>query len=215
MSFLTELKAKKSALKPTTTIETYPDGTRKRIKCTQNIGVEEIETCPKSSHCGFVVDTKPDPIPACILANFLYLGSQDAVSEMNIQQYQFTDILSVGIEAPPIQQNVSKPTNMHFISCLDLPETKLEKVVDEATTIITAVKHRVPPGKILIHCNAGVSRSTAVCIAYLMKTEKMRFVEAYDYVKSKRECIRPNDGFLRQLKEFDANFIFMSSAGTH
>lgn len=205
MSFLTELMAKKSALKPTTTIETYPDGSQKRIKCTQNCGVEEIETCSTSRSCGYVIDTKPDATPACILNNFLYLGSQDAVSEVNIEQYKFTDILSVGIEAPPIQQNVSKPTNMHYISCLDLPETKLENVVGEATTIIDDVKHRMPPGKILIHCNAGVSRSTAVCIAYLMKTKKMRFAEAYDYVKSRRECIRPNDGFLRQLKEFDVN----------
>lgn len=205
MSFLTELMAKKGKLKTTTTVETYPDGSQKRIKCTQNIGVEEIEICTNTNKYGFVVDTKPDTIPACILPNFLYLGSQDAVSELNVEQYQLTDILSVGIEAPSIQQNPDRPVNMHFISCLDLPETKLENVVMAATAIIDAVRHRRPNGIILVHCNAGVSRSSTVCIAYLMKSGMMTFSEAYDCVKSKRECIRPNDGFLKQLKELDAS----------
>jgi atypical dual specificity phosphatase len=58
-------------------------------------------------------------------------------------------------------------------------------------------------GNVLIHCNAGVSRSSTLAIAYIMKYENKRFQDAFNQVKSVRPSIRPNDGFERQLREYD------------
>lgn len=52
----------------------------------------------------------------------------------------------------------------------------------------------------LVHCHAGVSRSVAVVIAYLMNRNQWTLDQAYGFVKSKRNTAKPNDGFLRQLK---------------
>ena len=56
----------------------------------------------------------------------------------------------------------------------------------------------------LVHCFAGVSRSSTCVIAYLMQVKKMSFVDAFTFVRSKRSIAFPNIGFQRQLAELDA-----------
>lgn len=52
---------------------------------------------------------------------------------------------------------------------------------------------------------AGVSRSSTMTIAYLMKIKKMSFQDAYKYTLDRREIIEPNGGFMKQLKLFGEN----------
>ena len=56
--------------------------------------------------------------------------------------------------------------------------------------------------KVLVHCLGGVSRSPTIVIAYIMWIKKMKYDEAIQFVKSKRSIIRPNSGFIKQLKMF-------------
>ena len=59
-------------------------------------------------------------------------------------------------------------------------------------------------GSILVHCRQGVSRSSTICVAYLMKMRGMRFPEALAYVKAQRSAARPNAAFVSQLEDYDA-----------
>ena len=54
--------------------------------------------------------------------------------------------------------------------------------------------------KVMVHCKAGMSRSAALVIAYLMIEHKWQYEEAYLHVKNKRAIIAPNEGFVRQLQ---------------
>ena len=45
---------------------------------------------------------------------------------------------------------------------------------------------------VLVHCHAGVSRSAAIVIAYLMKKLGLHFDAGMELVKSRRPRIRPN-----------------------
>ena len=56
---------------------------------------------------------------------------------------------------------------------------------------------------VLIHCQHGVSRSASFAIAYTIKKKGISFDEAKQFVKSKRQGIDPNDGFVEQLKMFE------------
>ncbi len=49
----------------------------------------------------------------------------------------------------------------------------------------------------------GVSRSVACAIAYLMKENTTRFKETLELVKSCRKIANPNDGFVKQLIEYE------------
>ena len=58
-------------------------------------------------------------------------------------------------------------------------------------------------GRTLVHCVAGVSRSASICIAYLMKYERMTLDQAYRHCKRRRPVVHPNVGFWRQLIDYE------------
>ncbi len=62
---------------------------------------------------------------------------------------------------------------------------------------------RQSKGAVLVHCVCGVSRSTTLCCAYLMKHHSMTLEQALVQLRTRRHIIQPNNGFLRQLISFD------------
>ncbi len=58
-------------------------------------------------------------------------------------------------------------------------------------------------GSVLVHGNAGISRSAALVIAYVMETRGLTSAEAIRSVQRRRFCIFPNEGFRRQLIEYE------------
>ena len=56
---------------------------------------------------------------------------------------------------------------------------------------------------VMVHCAAGVSRSSTLVLAYLMIEYRWSYEEAYTFVKSRRPIIQPNDGFVKQLKALE------------
>ncbi|KAM3875076.1 dual specificity protein phosphatase 14 [Diretmus argenteus] len=58
-------------------------------------------------------------------------------------------------------------------------------------------------GNTLVHCTAGRSRSAALVMAYLMRSEGVTLRQAHEDVLEKRPFIRPNAGFWRQLMDYE------------
>ena len=58
-------------------------------------------------------------------------------------------------------------------------------------------------GTILVHSYFGMSRSSAVVIAYLMKEKEWSLREAYDCLKEKHSSVNPNDNFAVQLIRYE------------
>ncbi|CAF3147219.1 unnamed protein product [Rotaria sp. Silwood2] len=60
---------------------------------------------------------------------------------------------------------------------------------------------------VLIHCQMGISRSATIVIAYLMIDGHKTLGEAFQQVKSVREQIDPNEGFMKQLRELEISLF--------
>lgn len=58
-------------------------------------------------------------------------------------------------------------------------------------------------GRVLVHCVWGMSRSASVAIAYLIAVRRMSLTEAHSLARAARRVVRPNSGFLEQLKAYE------------
>jgi protein-tyrosine phosphatase len=56
---------------------------------------------------------------------------------------------------------------------------------------------------VLVHCYAGVSRSSTIVIAFLMKEFNLTLREALEHVVDKRSMIHPNMGFFMSLTQLE------------
>lgn len=181
------IKNKSLNLKPSKTIVTDMFG--KRYEVTNGIKKELSKGLP------FVLDEKPDMHVACILPG-LFLSSQDpAFCIEALKKYNVKHILSVGINLD-LRFNGIK---YYYCELLDLPESDIFLPIKTCIDIIHKNRHE----NILVHCNAGVSRSPTVVISYLMASEHLSYDEAYEKVRNKRNCIKPNNGFVQQLRTLD------------
>ena len=60
-------------------------------------------------------------------------------------------------------------------------------------------------GCVLVHCRRGISRSAAMCVAYLMQARKLSFDSAFSLLKQQRPAVNINPGFVEQLKAKEAS----------
>lgn len=101
-----------------------------------------------------------------------------------------------------LNEDYYKSSNIKFkgLDLEDVCKENITRYFEEANYFIDdALKNN---GKVLVHCLAGISRSATITIAYLMKVHQMTLEEAAITVKKARS-IMPNEGFIRQLVEYD------------
>lgn len=64
-----------------------------------------------------------------------------------------------------------------------------------------------PEHRVLIHCMQGISRSTSLLVAYMIKYHHIKVDDAINYIKLNRPIIKPNDGFREQLITYNNLYI--------
>lgn len=88
---------------------------------------------------------------------------------------------------------------------------KLSEALEFMSLATGVTLDRPISGAVLVHCEAGISRSASTVIAYLVKYHSMPLETAFRHVKARRSVICPNSGFVEQLRLFEASHRDVSS----
>ena len=66
-----------------------------------------------------------------------------------------------------------------------------------------SVVESTPGARLLVHCQAGVSRSGTLATALHMRSQRRSFFDAVTHVRTKRPAVLPNIGFASQLQALE------------
>lgn len=128
----------------------------------------------------------------------LHIGDQwSIVNKEQLIKNKISHILNM----TPVEFHKFYEIIYYQVPLLDIPSQDILTYLDRTYDIIDNVISN--GGNILIHCQAGISRSSSVLIAYIMRKYQVNYNTAYGIVKSARNIIEPNDGFKQQLLMYE------------
>ena len=139
-----------------------------------------------------------------IIKNKLYLGDLfDANNDREITQNNITCIICV---ADNLKIKISNPDiKILNYDLQDDSNCNISLYFDEIGDSINTEK------TVLVNCVAGISRSSTIVIAYIMKYHKLSLREAFLYVRNRRKQICPNKQFMNYLIEYDKKLFEKNS----
>ena len=122
------------------------------------------------------------------------LYNKDRLVETGVTHI-LTAILGVGK-----QYSKDKFTTLN-IPARDVEWEHINKYFDEAADFIKECEKE--NGKVFVHCMCGVSRSSTLVAAYLIREKGMSAHDAIDHIHSYRKKVDPNKGFRQQLEDYE------------
>jgi hypothetical protein len=124
----------------------------------------------------------------------LYLTGLENVHNDTFQKYNIKHVVSVMTDAP--QLNI----NQKIIPVLDTKDQYISQYFESAYEFIeSAIQNNE---NVLVHCYAGISRSSTIVASYIMKKFNMNFTDAIALIKSKRHIVSPNFYFYGELDRY-------------
>jgi hypothetical protein len=146
---------------------------------------DELDCTPRKPRISF------RGIASEILPNHLYLGD---FTSANSPERVYSHVISLGTENEHLAYDPKHPNHTR-IELDDVDDAPIGKHFEQCFDIIDS------GGCVLIHCWAGISRSATIVLAYLMRRKGMALDVAWCFVKERRSCINPNDGFILELEK--------------
>ncbi|KAI7936887.1 hypothetical protein MJO28_015786 [Puccinia striiformis f. sp. tritici] len=130
----------------------------------------------------------------------LFIGDLTAAQTLKIlQDSQIRNVVSV------IKHSYPQHPGFNHLN-VPVDDTERTNICEWFDSVAIWIQARLddPNGYgVLIHCVAGVSRSTTLLAAYLMKAYRLTTDEAIGFIGSKRPQVQPNDFFIHQLEMFE------------
>jgi len=135
--------------------------------------------------------------PAEVIPGRLYLGNRthaerwDTLSKINV-----THVINVSRDG-------STPFAGEVDYCVcrvaDTVSTDLTDAIDVSYNYIQSAMRESEDNVILVHCAGGVSRSSAIVAAYLMRSQMKSLRDVLLYIRQRHPAAVPNSGFIHQL----------------
>ena len=132
----------------------------------------------------------------------LFLTSLFGMNRDDMAKKGITWIINATTEMPRFKQ--FKQTTLRVPVTDDRGEDIYPFLDHVADAVHELISHEE---NVVVHCQAGVSRSTVIVLAYLIKYEKRSLRNAYNLVLEKRPVVRPNTTFLHALVKFEREHL--------
>ena len=104
----------------------------------------------------------------------------------------------------PLEHYKQKNIILLHIPIDDSPEVDIARWFDYVSEFI--MLNRLLNRKVLIHCHAGISRSTTLACSFIMNLLRWDETRALHWMREKRPCTNVNYGFLRQLTSYGSKY---------
>ncbi|XP_074526382.1 dual specificity protein phosphatase 2 [Halichoeres trimaculatus] len=174
--------------------EAYPE------LCYSSASVSKVEPEPTVTGRRTPAYDQDGPVE---LLPFLFLGSAIHSSRREtLTAAGITAVLNVSSTCPNFYEGEFEYLRLTVEDSL---AADIRACFSTAISFIDSVKQN--GGRVLVHCQAGISRSATICLAYLMHTQRVRLDEAFDFVKQRRQVISPNLAFMGQLLQFETDVL--------
>ncbi|KAA0718989.1 Dual specificity phosphatase 28 [Triplophysa tibetana] len=143
----------------------------------------------------------------CTVTDCLLISNaRSACNDELIQTEAITFCINVSKQQPFPSSRVSTLR----VPVYDDPNEDLYKYFDRCADAIASEAQR--GGRTIVYCKNGRSRSATVCVAYLMKHQRLTLTDAFQVVKSARSVVEPNPGFWTQLERYEQELKIQRSA---
>jgi protein-tyrosine phosphatase len=104
--------------------------------------------------------------PSMIIEGFLYHGSLGHARNMDLlKELQIQHILNVC--ETPLEKDIAEQFNILWINIDDEPDADICQHFDTTNSFLQACEQK--GAKVLVHCQMGISRSSSIVLAYLLK----------------------------------------------
>ncbi|KAF4318016.1 hypothetical protein JM18_007355 [Phytophthora kernoviae] len=142
--------------------------------------------------------------PNEIIDRFLFLGNMwQAQSKQVFQDLGITHVVNATLDVG----NVFEDDGVKYFNAklLDKPEANITQFFEAACQFIAEASQSTTadgkPCRVFVHCTQGISRSATLVIVYVMRVYHWSLAQAFNFTRSGRGVIIPNEGFLRALVE--------------
>ncbi|XP_008418137.1 dual specificity protein phosphatase 1 [Poecilia reticulata] len=162
---------------------------------------------PNCSPCNTPLYDQGGPVE---ILPFLYLGSAYHASRKDmLDMLGITALINVSSNCP---NHFEDSFLYKSIPVEDNHKADISSWFNEAIEFIDSVRNN--GGRVFVHCQAGISRSATICLAYLMRTNRVKLDEAFEFVKQRRSIISPNFSFMGQLLQFESQVLASSTCSS-
>ena len=134
-----------------------------------------------------------------LICDNLYISGENAASDLtSLKETGITHIINMNAGSSPI----NFPDAFSYYS-VRLNDSVFEVLDEEFWKAVEFLNQTIQKGgTVLVHCRKGISRSAALCLAYLLKYKDMEFEDAMNLIKTARPMVNINNGFAQQIIQY-------------
>lgn len=146
--------------------------------------------------------------PRLYISNWYVAASKTTLNSLSI-----THVVKIGEQYRTSQHH----SNRVYLS-IELDDTESTELSPHFLPFFKFVNEALAENttnRVLVHCEAGISRSVSLSIAWLMSVHTMTYQSAFERINAVRCFVNPNMGFVTQLHRYQSDILLPDISTAH